>query len=160
MIKYGNNNLIRFIFTIRRTCYFCLNKELYLPQDKKTIPFSKYEAGKLVQGDGNPEHKEYNSLTDFSVKGDKVEIRIPWQPLNVMDPSTKVIMDNLYEKGIKPAKISEFYIGGILIKDGSVVDNREMKPFSWKEWETSEYHERFKSSYYVLKKAFKEIGEN
>ncbi|KZL92147.1 family 2 glycosyl transferase [Clostridium magnum] len=140
--------------------YLCLNKELYLPQDNKTIPFSKYETGKLVQGDGNPEHKEYNSLVDFSVKDDKVEIRIPWQLLNVMDPSTKMIMDDLYEKGIKSVKIPGFYTGGILIKDNSTVDNSEMKLFSWKEWELPEYHERLKPSYYILKKAFEEIGEN
>ena len=32
---------------------YVLNKELYLPQQKITMPFSSYEAGKLVEGNGN-----------------------------------------------------------------------------------------------------------
>ena len=34
--------------------FLCLNRELYLPVDKKTLPFSKYETGKLKFGNGNP----------------------------------------------------------------------------------------------------------
>ena len=53
----------------------------------------------LSLGDANPEHDDYNSLTDYAVKNGNVEIRIPWQLLNVMDPSTKQVMGDLYENG-------------------------------------------------------------
>ncbi|GFP74551.1 family 2 glycosyl transferase [Clostridium fungisolvens] len=139
--------------------YLCLNRQLYLPQDNKSIPLEKYETGKLVKGDGNPKNKDFNSLTDFSVNKDKIEIRIPWQLLNVMDPSSKMIMDNFYEKkDIAPLKIDGLYEGGILIRDNKVVDNSEMKLYSWKEWETPTYHERLKLSYNIIKDAFKSIG--
>jgi len=139
--------------------YLCLNRPLYLPEDKKTLPIEKYETGMLLEGNANPNHKEYNSLTDYAVKGDKIEIRIPWQLLNVMDPSTKMIMDDLYEKkGVSPIKIQGLYIGGILIRDNAVTVNSSMDYYTWKEWDTPTYHERLKPSYYILKKAFKSIG--
>ncbi|AWK52030.1 family 2 glycosyl transferase [Clostridium beijerinckii] len=139
--------------------YLCLNKSLYLPEDEKTIPFEKYETGKLVLGDANPEHKNFNSLTDYAVNEDKVEIRIPWQLLNVMDPSTKIVMNDFYEKKeITPLKIENLYVGGILIKNNVVSQNSNMEYYTWDEWENPTYHERLKPSYDILKKAFESIG--
>lgn len=139
--------------------YLCLNKALYLPEDEKTIPFEKYETGKLVLGDANPEHKNFNSLTDYAVNEDKVEIRIPWQLLNVMDPSTKIVMNDFYEKQeITPLKIENLYVGGILTKDNVVSQNSNMEYYTWDEWENPTYHERLKPSYNILKKAFESIG--
>lgn len=46
----------------------------------------------------NPLHRK----SDFYEKDSKIEIRILWQLLNVMDPSTKSIMADLYKNnGIK-----------------------------------------------------------
>lgn len=138
--------------------YLCLNKPLYLPEDKTTLPLEKYETGKLILGDANPDHKEFNSLTDYAVNDGKVEIRIPWQLLNVMDPSTKTIMDNFYEKKeIAPLKIQGIYLGGILSKDNIEIENSSMEFYSWDEWDVPTYHERLKPSYYILKKAFESI---
>lgn len=139
--------------------YLCLNRELYLPQDKKTLPLQKYETGRLVMGDGNPDDSNYNSLTDYSIDKDKIEIRIPWQLLNVMDPSTKTIMNDFYKnKGIVPMKVNGLYIGGVLVRNNIVVKNTNMNLYSWRNWSVPTYHERLKPSYYILKKAFKSIG--
>ncbi|EKQ58297.1 MULTISPECIES: hypothetical protein [unclassified Clostridium] len=139
--------------------YLCLNRALYLPEDKTTIPLQKYETGKLVQGDGNPDHKDYNSLTDYAVNGDKIEIRIPWQLLDVMDPSTKMVMDDFYNKNqITATKIPGVYIGGIVTKNNVITENTSMELYSWDEWDVPTYHERLKPSYYILKDAFKSIG--
>lgn len=137
--------------------YLCLNRELYLPQDKKTLPLSKYETGKLTLGDANPEHKDYNSLADFSVGKDVLEIRIPWQLLNVMDPSTKMIMDDFYKDGIKPMKADGLNLQAVLIKNQEKIYSEEYF-YSWKEWDKPTYNERLKPSYYILKDAFKELG--
>ena len=136
--------------------YLCLNRKLFLPVDKKTLPFSKYETGKLVLGDGNPEHSGYNSMTDYAVKNGNVEIRIPWQLLNVMDPSTKRIMGDLYSnKGITPEKAGEFYLGAFLANNGKSGNPYiSMGKYDWKEWKMPSYHERLKPSYYILKDAF------
>ena len=139
--------------------YLCLNRQLYLPEDKKSLSLEKYETGKLVFGNANPEHDNYNSLTDYSVNKNIVEIRIPWQLLNVMDPSTKMIMGDFYAKGkISPIKVPGLYIGGILTKNNAVIENSNMEFYNWKEWDVPTYHERLKPSYDILKKAFRSIG--
>lgn len=140
--------------------YLCLNRSLFLPEDEKTLPLEKYETGKLILGDANPEHKDYNSLADYAVNKDKVEIRIPWQLLNVMDPSTKMIMDDFNEKNkISSLKIEGLYIGGILTKNNVVTETSNMEVYNWNEWDIPTYHERLKPSYDILKKAFKSIGK-
>lgn len=137
--------------------YLCLNKELYLPDDKETLPLSKYETGKLTYGNGNPESKDYNSLADFIIQGDSIEIRIPWQLLNVEDPSSKMIMDDLHKNGIKPIKSSGFYFGEILLKNNKEIESADMKFYSWSAWDRPTYHERLKQSYYLMKDAFAKI---
>lgn len=138
--------------------YLCINRELYLTLDKKTIPFSKYETGKLKFGDGNPSNKDYNSLTDFNINGDEIEIRVPWQLLNVMDPSSKMNMDDLYKNGIQPKSMDGVYVGGILLKNGQAEESLEFKKYDWEKWDIPNYYERLKPSYYILQKAFKDIG--
>ncbi|QAA34473.1 family 2 glycosyl transferase [Clostridium manihotivorum] len=152
--SYENKNS-----SIFNAMYLCLNRELFLPQDKKELPLESYETGKLVEGNGNPDSKNFNSLTDFYINKENIEIRIPWQLLNVMDPSSKLIMDDFYEKsGVSPLKISGLYAGGIVIRGNSVLVNSDMKLYSWKQWDIPTYHERLKPSYYILKDEFKKIG--
>lgn len=139
--------------------YLCLNRELVLPLDNTTVPFSKYETGKLKFGNSNPSSKEFDSLADFNINKDEIEIRIPWQLLNVMDPSSKKNMDDLYKNGIQPKSMEGVYIGGLLLKDDKVLQNLSSKKYDWNKWDNPSYHERLKPSYYILQKAFKEIGE-
>lgn len=137
--------------------YHCLSREIYLPEDKKTVPFTKYETGLLKMGDANPEHKSYNSLTDFSFENGNLEIRIPWQLLNVMDPSTKSIMGDFYKnKSIKAEKAEGIYIGAGIVKNGMASNEIiKMGYYTWSGWDMPTYHERLKPSYYILKDAFK-----
>lgn len=144
---------------IFNSIYLCLNKSVYLPEDKITLPLEKFETGNLILGNANPKHKNYNSLTDYAISGDNVEIKIPWQLLNVMDPSNKMIMDDFYSKNeIVPLKITGIYIGGVLVNDNIVTENSSMEFYSWNEWDIPTYHERLKPSYDILKNAFKTIG--
>jgi hypothetical protein len=39
--------------------YLCLNRPLYLSEDKVHLPLQKYETGKLMYGIANPDSKEY-----------------------------------------------------------------------------------------------------
>ncbi|MBC8060130.1 MAG: family 2 glycosyl transferase [Clostridiaceae bacterium] len=143
---------------IFNSIYLCLNKELLLPEDNTILPLSKYETGKLKFGNGNPSSNEFNSLVDFNIMGDEIEIRIPWQLLNVLDPSSKNNMDDLYKDGIKPKYMDGIYIGGILLKEGKVNQYLSSEKYDWDKWDIPTYHERLKPSYYILQKAFKEIG--
>lgn len=137
----------------------CLSKEIYLPEDKRTIPFTDYETGKLRYGNGNPDSKSYDSLADFSAGKNMVEIRLPWQLLNVMDPSTKTVMGDFYKKdGIEPESLDGLHLGVSLSREG-VGSGYEvpMDFYTWDNWEEPSYHERLKQSYYVLKDAFKDL---
>lgn len=137
----------------------CLSKEIYLDEDQRTIPFSAYETGKLVLGDANPQHTEYNSLTDFAVKDGIIENRIPWQLLNVMDPSTKSIMQDLYKNNsIEAETITEMNFGVVELKNReTTMEPIRMNPYTWNNWTMPTYHERLKPSYYILQEAFKSI---
>ncbi|MDF2557045.1 MAG: hypothetical protein K0R71_873 [Bacillales bacterium] len=137
--------------------YLCLNRELYLPQDNKVVPLYKYETGKLLFGNGNPDRKEYNSLSDYIFNNDIMELRVPWQLLNIMDPSTKMAMDDLYVSGIKPVKIAGMNIGAGIINSEEKKQQLSMIQYSWPEWDLPSYHERLKSSYYIIKDGLKEL---
>ena len=135
--------------------YLCLSKEMLLPQDKTTIPFSKYETGLLTYGNANPKDSNFDSLSDFCVKDNKVEIRVPWQMLNVMDPSTRSIMDDIYlNKGFVSRKVDGIYFGAGLTDQNETID---MDFYSWETWLEPTYHERLKASYYILQNAFDRI---
>jgi hypothetical protein len=139
--------------------YLCLNREMWLPEDKRTLLFSQYETGVLQHGNSNPEDKDYNSLTDFCYKDGNIEIRIPWQLLNVMDPSTKTVMGNFYKNNsIKGQTIDGFYLGAGVVKEGAT-DKIDiiMDYYTWSPWSAPTYHERLKPSYYILKDAFKQL---
>jgi len=134
----------------------CLSRSIILPEDNIIIPFQSYETGKLKYGNANPESKFFDSLTDFSVKNKNVEIRIPWQLLNVMDPSKGKIMDDFNSTGsIKAEDMSKFYFGAEVLKN-NVPSSKliPMSPYKWKTWILPEYHERLKASYYIMKDAF------
>ena len=69
-----------------------LSNEITLPKTNEVIPFSTYDAGKLLHGNSNSESPDFNNIADFYIGGGFVEIRIPWLLLNVMDPSTKQVI--------------------------------------------------------------------
>lgn len=139
--------------------FLCLSREIYLKEDNRTIPFSSYETGKLTLGDANPDHEGFDSLTDYAVKDGNVEIRIPWQLLNVMDPSTKSVMQDLYKgNSIEKEIIDGMSFGFALLKDKEKAgEPLKMNFYSWKTWTVPTYHERLKPSYYILQEAFKGI---
>jgi hypothetical protein len=139
--------------------YLCLTRGFLLPEDQIRIPFSKYETGILTYGNANPDSKNFNSLADFAFENGNIEIRIPWQLLNVMDPSTKTIMGDLYKNNaIKGQKVDGFYIGASFVNEVAT-KNKDitMGYYSWNPWTAPTFHERLKSSYYIIKDAFKEL---
>lgn len=120
-----------------------------LRDNDDTAAAETFETGRLTMGNANPESEDFNSLADFAVKGDYVEIKLPWQLLNFTDPSRMMIHDDYYENyGVEHMKISEMYLG----VSGQTKDRIEMKPLELKGWdEKVTSHERLKSSYYMLK---------
>lgn len=139
--------------------YLCISGPIHLPEDNKDILLRKKETGKLIYGNGNPKDDDYNSLADFYINENVIEIRIPWQLLNVMDPSSECVMDDFYKVGgIQPLEIQGINIGTYIygVDNSSKID---LKRYEWAKWEVPTYHERLKSSYYILQDAMSKIGE-
>jgi hypothetical protein len=109
-----------------------------------------FETGKLTYGNGNPNAEDYNSLSDFCYGDGLVEIRIPWQLLNISDPTNMEIHDDYYENyGVESRKMDHFYLGIIekeKKKNGMHLEEVKIKPLK-----KEEYHERFKESYFIVK---------
>lgn len=140
-----------------------LNKSYVVPQLNTVVPFAGYETGLLQYGIGNPDNPDFNSLSDFYYKDGKVEMRIPWQLLNVMDPSHKYVIDDMYARGkISKLKVDGMSFGVQHIKSGSTPETTQqpiaMEEYSWKEWEQPTFHERLKPSYYILQKGFQAMN--
>ncbi|WP_235440037.1 hypothetical protein [Paenibacillus sp. DMB20] len=145
---------------------YALNKEYYLPQEDRTLPFSAYETGKLRQGNGNPRSKDYDSLTDFSISKDgTVELRIPWLLIQAKDPSQKEFMGDLYVNGAEASVfIDQIRLGAMFMDEkGKVKDSfpglnkgvvADMKGYTWDNWNMPQYEERLKQSYFIVKDVF------
>ncbi|WP_066059412.1 hypothetical protein [Robertmurraya korlensis] len=144
-----------------------LNKQLTIPSTGQTYPFEAYETGKLQYGSGNPNDKNYNSLTDVSISedGKMVEMRIPWLMLNVKDPSQKEIIGDMWKTGLKDGKnIDRIYLSAFIITEKGLsslpVTEEESDTitktvfYDWKKWEQPVYSERLKDSYYIMKETY------
>jgi hypothetical protein len=132
-----------------------LSRQLFLPQDNETLALVSYETGKLRYGDGNPAHPAFNSLTDFAYRNQRFELRIPWQLLNVMDPSTKKVMGNLYgNNAIAAQNATGIYLGAAVAKPEGQSQLIGYGFFDWTAWPLPSYHERLKRSYSILRKTF------
>ncbi|MFI8687914.1 hypothetical protein [Rossellomorea sp. NPDC077527] len=149
-----------------------LNKSLDVEGD--TIPFQSYETGVLQFGTSNPQDKGYNSLTDISVDSSegRYEIRIPWQLLNIKDPSLKEAVGDIWSgKGLQSSTTLESIKVGVYETGGGkefsypdrnqdgFMDPQQFYPYSWDTWDQPISHERLKQSYYEMKKAFEKEGE-
>lgn len=136
----------------------CTNYEMTVPPTKTVVPFGSYETGKLTFGDSNPEAADYQSLTDFCYQDGVLEIRIPWQLLNVMDPAHGKIMDNLYSmQSVVATDTSSWKVGmGVLKSVGAASSIALNGKFSWETWTKPVYHERLKPAYYALQEGLQQ----
>lgn len=117
---------------------------------------SYYNTGRLVYGNADPKAPDYNSIADFCTGENDIEIRIPWGLLNIMDPSSKKVMDDFYNLNkISPQSFDDIYVG-IAEPDSSEVI--KMYPYDYEPWEEPSYHERLKESYSFVQKVFQDIN--
>lgn len=111
-----------------------------------------YETGKLTYGNANPDSEEFNSLADFIIKDNIIEIKIPWGLLNFSDPSNMQIHDDYYEKyGVSNIKINSMYVG--IGTGNQTIKMGQLKLKGWGKNIT--YHERLKKSYYMVQEMWK-----
>ncbi|HKL47602.1 MAG TPA: hypothetical protein VJ878_02945, partial [Candidatus Izemoplasmatales bacterium] len=134
--------------------YQALSAELYLPEEDKIVPFMKHNTGKLTYGIGNPNMDGYNSLADYYIKDNIIEIRIPWLLLNISDPSTKQRLGDFYENDwfVSESMPSIWFGGDFIQEDGEVTI--DLYETTWQSWHTPTYHMRLKKSYALVQAGF------
>jgi hypothetical protein len=112
-----------------------------------------FHTGLLTYGNANPSSQDFNSLADFMAGEGFVEIKLPWQLLNFMNPASMMIHDDYYEHyGVEKMEIDRIYIG---LGNGNEA-RIELHPKKMKGWDTKvTYHERLKESYYILQEYWK-----
>lgn len=111
------------------------------------------EVGRLKEGNANPNSPDYDSNTDYCISGDTVEIRIPWQLLNFYDPSKCLVIDDFRANNyqIKGLEIDRIYAAAYYDDQTEVT---QFGAYELKSWDTPQFHERLKQSYYILQEAF------
>lgn len=126
-----------------------MGNKIHDPNDN--VRAETYETGKLTHGDGNPDHDGFNSLTDFRISGDEIEIRIAWQLLNFSNPAEQQVHDDYYEHyGVENLKVDSIYAG--VGSESAQAFRIPMGEFKLKGWgRKPSYHERLKRSYYMIK---------
>lgn len=150
---------------------YALNKGLVRPDTGKELPFESYETGKLQYGNSNSSAKDYYSLADYYAdpKTGVLEMRIPWLLLNVKDPSSKIVLSDLYKDGLETnLEIEDLGVAFTFRKNGKlhtfpkmkdgVIPFKSLARYSWDKWEAPQSKERLKQSYYILQDKFKEVN--
>ncbi|WP_223700482.1 hypothetical protein [Sutcliffiella deserti] len=153
-----------------------LNKEITVQNESGqnlTFPFEFYETGKLLHGNSDSSANDYNSLADFYINKAQgvLEVRIPWALLNIKDPSTREAMGDIWSKdGLAASSFLEGIRMGVISVDkqtNKIIDTypsinnnhlavSEFFQYKWDPWDTPAYHERLKSSYYLIQQVFRQ----
>ncbi|MCQ9371372.1 hypothetical protein NQ024_08975 [Corynebacterium sp. 35RC1] len=148
---------------------YVLNRAMDNLETGETTPFEDYEAGALIEGNGNPQAPDFNSLADYawSPDGRTLEVRIPWLLLNFRDPSRKEIMtDFIANQTIDQGRMVEDIGLAFTFNTGDGVQQTlpaqpegtqiipPMKRYTWENWEHFETESRLKQSYYELQGCF------
>jgi hypothetical protein len=136
------------------------------PDSKQARPFEDVKAGQLIRGTTDPTDPQFNSSALLQIKGNVVEMRIPWMLLGFTDPSSLSVMNypdskgslnNTPTKGIRLVpwivnRIDNKVIG--LDEEGSIYPVSKLPLYTWKGWEEAGFSEREKESYASIKQAF------
>ncbi|MEO6695238.1 MAG: polysaccharide deacetylase family protein [Ignavibacteria bacterium] len=120
-----------------------------------------HDRSKLVFGKSN-EYASSNSNWFWNENDKTLEVRLPWHLLNVSDPSSKNILNDIEgTPDIESIETDGFNIYSYLSdkKNENIKQIPENKPgfYSWAKWEKPDYTTRLKKVYYELRDLFREL---
>ena len=145
------------LFDSMRMCY---GYNLTVKGTGENVKDKVYETGKLQYGNGNPEADDYRSLSDFCYANGKLEIRIPWQLLNIMDPSGKQQIADFWKTQVISAQsYTGFDIGFGYRSDDKKLSISLSGNYTYTGWNTPTWHERLKPAYYELQTYFEKFTQ-
>ncbi|BFH61600.1 hypothetical protein [Paenibacillus azoreducens] len=141
------------------------------PDTRFAHPFIDKTIGMLKRGTTDRSKAQFDSLTSWQYSGNIIEMRIPWMLLGFSDPSSLQVID--YSPLKQGKAFSTVTTDGIrlipwLVQKGETkaswpgqasdtLDIRNIKPYTWKPWDTVHYSEQLKQSYYAMQKVYSEL---
>jgi tetratricopeptide (TPR) repeat protein len=155
-------------------------------RDGQYFPPQRYDRGALHYGTLDHQDADYNSLAEWhaNVRTSTIDLRIPWNLLNVTDPSSLKIFAGTQEDGtVLTADTPGFVLAAfsyrppaqsgrgrsIMAQNSPVVDalpgmtgprrmdSSALKEFRWAGWDAPHYDLRPKDSIAILRKAFQSL---
>lgn len=150
-------------------------------RDGKYFPPQRYERGMLRYGNLDPQAPDHDSLAEWraNIQTNFIDLRIPWNLLNVTDPSSFKVLVGLARDGtVEVEETSGFTMAAFSYRplEGSrlrpimeqghpiadalpgmvgpaTVFAAAYKDYRWAGWDTPQFHLRPKESYAILRKA-------
>ncbi|MGA2628636.1 MAG: tetratricopeptide repeat protein [Terriglobia bacterium] len=155
-------------------------------RDGRYFPPQRYERGILRYGSLNPQGSDYDSLAEFhaNVQTNTIDLRIPWNLLNVTDPSSFKVVAGLEADGtvttadtpgfvlaafsyrpLEGARLRPIMEQGHSIADAlpgmsgpATLPAESLKQYRWPGWNAPRYSLRVKGSYAILRKALQSLA--
>ncbi len=154
-------------------------------RDGRYFPPQRYDRGMLRYGSLDLKSPDYDSLAEWhaNVRTNTVDVRIPWNLLNVTDPSSFQVfagfekdgtVDTLETTGILPVVFSYKPLESartrppmdqnLPVADSlpamtspDFINAKTYKYYRWNGWNTPQYDLRMKESYAILRKALQAL---
>jgi hypothetical protein len=142
---------------------FILTNRARFGRNGRFFPARGYDRGRLAHGT-----EAASTLADWYLddRPGLLELRIPWDLLNVTDPSTRTLLDDGHTKGTFGTAIAQdFHVGVLMYRKGGrrsvvgalpEVDQGGWRaaafvPWRWSGWTEPRYHSRLKPVYDSIK---------
>jgi hypothetical protein len=142
---------------------FVITNRARFGRDGKFYPASGYDRGRLVYGT-----EKSSTLADWYLdeRAGLLQLRVPWDLLNVTDPSTRTLLFDRRTSGdFGTASAANFHVGAVVYRKGAaprvvgalpdlregVWPARAFAPWRWSGWTEPRYHSRLKPVYDSLR---------
>ncbi|MDD2620872.1 MAG: hypothetical protein PHC92_09425 [Syntrophomonadaceae bacterium] len=107
-----------------------------------------------------------NTYNHWYMEGNLIHIRIPWNKINITDPSSLMVLEDNSNPGeisrdtLKTVKTDGIIVSALWfdLKNKEKIDTlNSQKPYIWQGWDVPLYKERLKESYSIIQDYFSKI---
>ncbi len=125
-----------------------------------TFPEVRHNRGALIFGKSG--EAETSNANIYWKDNGFFELRLPWQILNVTDPSSRAVLHGNIDTG-EPDYVHtdgfhlQFYVTDKNNRPVNIYPNNQSTFFRWNTWDTPGYKSRLKPVYYALAELFKDM---
>jgi hypothetical protein len=149
---------------------FVITNRAKFARDGTFFPYQGYDRGRLLHGT-----EARSTLADWYLdeKAGLLQIRIPWDLLNVTDPSTRTLLFDPKTSGTYgTVTAADFHVGVVIYAKGGATDSKvvgvlpalkegrwriaDFTPWRWDGWKGPRSHSRLKPVYDSLRMLWRE----